>query len=282
MKIAITSDSVIDLTKELLEKYDITLIPFNFLLGDEDYKDGDITTADIFEYVNKTGVLPKTSAVNEAGFIEFFESVLKDYDAIIHFDISSEMSTTCNNAISASKQFNGKVEVIDSRNLSTGVALLAIYARNLTETESDIKVIADKVRSRTGDVQASFIVERLDYLFKGGRCSALQLLGANILKVRPKIAVTDGKMGMAGKYRGPMPSVIANYCKDVLIENPNADKSLVFLTYSSATPEMIKSAYEALENAGFETIYETKAGCTVSCHCGPNTMGILFLNNAKN
>lgn len=279
MKIAITSDSVIDLTKELLEKYDIKTIPFNFLLGDEDYKDGDITTAEIFDYVSKTGVLPKTSAVNEAQFVEFFEETLKDCDAVIHFDISGEMSTTCNNAINASKQFDGKVEVIDSRALSTGVALLAIYARKLTETESDIHVIAEKVRKRTNDLQVSFVIERLDYLHKGGRCSSLQLLGANVFKIRPKIAVKDGKMGMDGKYRGPMPSVVANYCKDVIAQNPNPDKSVVFITYSSATPEMIKAAHDAVDSLGFENIYETNAGCTVSCHCGANTLGILFLNN---
>ena len=281
MKIAITSDSVIDLTKELLEKYDIKTIPFTFLLGDEDYKDGDITTAEIFEYVNKTGVLPKTSAVNEVQFTEFFTEVLKEYDAIIHFDISSEMSTTCNNAINAAKNFDGKVEIVDSRALSTGVALLAIYARKLTQTESDIKVIAEKVRKRTSDLQVSFVIERLDFLHKGGRCSSLQLLGANILKVRPKIAVKDGKMGMAGSYRGPMPAVITKYCKDVIAENPNPDKSVVFITYSSATPEMLKAAHEAVDGLGFENVYETFAGATVSSHCGPNTLGILYINDAE-
>jgi DegV family protein with EDD domain len=281
MKIAITSDSVIDLTKELLEKYDIKTIPFNFLLGDEDYKDGDITTAEIFDYVSKTGVLPKTSAVNEAQFVEFFEETLKDYDAVIHFDISGEMSTTCNNAINASKQFDGKVEVIDSRALSTGVALLAIYARKLTETESDIHVIAEKVRNRTNDLQVSFVIERLDYLHKGGRCSSLQLLGANVFKIRPKIAVKDGKMGMDGKYRGPMPSVVANYCKDVIAGNPNPDKSVIFITYSSATPEMIKAAHDAVDSLGFENIYETTAGCTIASHCGAHTLGILYFNDGE-
>ena len=281
MKIAITSDSVIDLTKELLEKYDIKIKPFSFLLGDEEYVDGDITTNDIFEYVSKTGVLPKTSAVNEVSFTEFFEETLKEYDAVIHFDISGDMSTTFNNARLASQNFDGKVEVIDSKALSTGVALLAIYARKLTQTESDIKVIAEKVRSRIKNLQVSFVIERLDYLHKGGRCSSLQLLGANILKVRPKIAVKEGKMGMAGSYRGPMPAVIAKYCKDVILENPNADKSVLFITYSSATPEMLKAVHEAVDGLGFENVYETKAGCTVSCHCGPNTLGIIFLNNAN-
>ena len=282
MKIGLSAESTVDLTKEMIADMEVNIIPYSILLGDKDAYDGEITTDEIIESVNKTGVLPKTSAINEQGFIEYFENILKDYDAIIHFDISSEMSTTYNNAINASKKFDGKVEIIDSRNLSTGVALLAIYARKLTETETDVKVIADKVRSRTDDVQASFVIERLDYLHKGGRCSSLQLLGANILKVRPRIAVKNGKMGMAGSYRGPMPAVIAKYGKDIIAENPNIDKSVVFITYSSATPEMIKAAHEAVDGLGFENVYETQAGCTVSCHCGPNTLGILFLNNAKN
>ncbi len=281
MKIAITSDSVIDLTKELLEKYDIKILPLNILVGDTDYKDGEITPSEIFEHVNKTGVLPKTSAANEQTFIDFFSEILKEYDAIVHFDISSHMSVTCQNAINASKQFNGKVEVIDSKTLSTGMALLAIYARELTKTESDVKVIAEKVRARVPFVQASFIVERLDYLHKGGRCSSVALLGANILKIRPQIIVKDGKMGSHKKYRGKMANCVKEYCKDVLQEFNTPDKSVLFLTYSSATQEMVDAAREVIKDVGFETIYETTAGSTVSSHCGPNTLGILYINDAK-
>lgn len=281
MKIAITSDSVIDMSKELLDKYDITIIPFNILLGDDEYKDGEISSERIFEYVNETGVLPKTSAVNEETFKEFFSEVLKEYDAIIHFDISSEMSTTCNSAEKASKHFDGKVVVIDSKTLSTGVALLAIYARKLTETETDINVIAEKVRNRVGSVQASFVIERLDFLHKGGRCSSVALLGANLLKIKPQIIVKDGKMGSYRKYRGNMPSVITKYCKDVLEEFNHPDKSVLFITYSSATPEMLQAAHEVVDEYGFENVYETFAGATVSSHCGPNTLGILYINDAE-
>ncbi len=281
MKIAVTADTVIDLTKELLEKYDIKTIPLNILLGDKDYKDGEISNQDIFEFVSKNGVLPKTSAVNEAGFTEFFEETLKDYDAIIHFDISSQMSTTCQSAVSASKNFDGKVEVIDSKTLSTGMALLAIYARELTKTESDIKVIAEKVRARVDKVQASFVIEKLDYLYKGGRCSSLALLGANILKIRPQIIVKNGKMGSYKKYRGPMPTVVSKYCKDTLTEFNTPDKSVIFITYSSATPEMIESAREVVKEYGFENVYETVAGATVTSHCGANTLGILYFNDGE-
>ena len=281
MKIAITSDSCIDLSKELLEKYDITVLPLNILLGDEEYKDGEITPNEIYEYVNKTGILPKTSAANETTFEEFFTSVLEKYDRIIHFDISSGMSTTCSSAIKAARSFDGKVEVIDSKTLSTGIALLAIYARELTKTEKNIKVIADKVRARVDKVQASFVVERLDFLHKGGRCSSVALLGANILKIRPQIIVKDGKLGSYKKYRGPMPMVVSKYCKDTLEEFCHPDKSVVFITCSSDSPELYKAAREVVEAYGFENIYETHAGCTVSSHCGPNTIGILYINDAE-
>lgn len=281
MKIAITSDSTLDLSKELLEKYDITVLPLNLLLGDDEYKDGDISNEEIFNFVDKTGVLPKTSAANEADFEEFFSEVLKKYDRIIHFDISSEMSTTYASAVKASRSFDGKVEVIDSKTLSTGIALLAIYARNLTKTEKNIKVIADKVRARVDKVQVSFVVDRLDYLHKGGRCSSVALLGANILKIRPQIIVKDGKMGSYKKYRGAMPSVVTKYCKDVLDEFHNPDKSIIFITCSSDSPELFKAAHDVVDSYGFENVYETKAGCIVSCHCGPSTIGILYINDAE-
>lgn len=281
MKIAITSDSVIDLTKELLEKYDIKLIPVTIILGDDTYDDGVISTDEIFNYVHETGKLPKTSAVNEARYASVFSELLKEYDGVIHFSLSSGISASNMNAVNASKQFDGKVEVIDSLSLSTGVALQAIYARSLTETETDIHVIAEKVRKRTASVQASFVVERLDFLHKGGRCSSLALLGANLLKIRPQIIVKEGKMGSYKKYRGPMPSVIKKYCQDVFEEFNTPDKKVCFITYSSATPEMIQSAKEIVKEHGFETIYETRAGATISCHCGPNTLGILYYNDGE-
>ncbi len=281
MKIAITSDSTIDLSKELLQEFDIKILPLQFLLGDNVYRDGDLTNEQIFEHVNNGGALPKTSAENAEGFKAFFSEILKEYDAIIHFDISSEISSTFNNAYLASQEFDGKVEVIDSKNLSTGIALLAIYARKLTKTESDIKIIAEKVRERVPFVQTSFVVERLDYLHKGGRCSSVALLGANILKIRPQIILKDGKMGSHKKFRGPMPMVVSKYCKETLEEFNNPDKSVIFLTYSSATPEMIKAAHDVIDGLGFKNVYETTAGGIVSSHCGENTLGILYINDGK-
>ncbi len=281
MKIAITADSVVDLTPQLISEYDIKIIPLNILLGDVDYKDNQVSSNEIFEFVAKTGKLPKTSAISQVDYEEAFKQILTDYDKIIHFSISSEMSVTHLNAVNASKQFDGNVEVVDSRSLSTGVGLQTIYARKLTKTESDIKVIADKVRKRSNSVQASFVIEELDYLHKGGRCSSVALLAGKLLKIRPQIIVKDGKMGSYRKYRGPMVKCIKQYCQDTLEEFCNFDKSVGFVTYSSATKEMIEVAKKALTDAGFEKVYETQAGGTISCHCGPNTLGILYYNDGE-
>ena len=281
MKIAITADSVIDLTPQLISEYDIKIIPLNILLGDVDYKDNQVTSSQIFDFVAKTGKLPKTSAASQTDYEDAFKQILTDYDKIIHFSLSSEMSVTHLNAVKASKNFGDNVEVIDSRSLSTGVALQTIYARELTKTETDIKVIADKVRQRSNSVQASFVIEELDYLHKGGRCSSVALLAGKLLKIRPQIIVKDGKMGSYRKYRGPMVKCIKQYCQDTLEEFCNFDKSVGFVTYSSATQEMIDVAKNALIEAGFEKIYETQAGGTISSHCGPNTLGILYYNDKQ-
>ena len=281
MKIAITADSVIDLTSQLISEYDIKIIPLNILLGDVDYKDNQVTSNDIFDFVSKTGKLPKTSATSQTDYEDAFKQILTDYDKIIHFSLSSDMSVTHLNALNASKKFEGAVEVIDSRSLSTGVALQAIYARELTKTESDIKVIADKVRQRSNSVQASFVIEELDYLHKGGRCSSVALLAGKLLKIRPQIIVKDGKMGSYKKYRGPIVKCIKQYCQDTLEEFCSYDKSVGFVTYSSATQEMVEVAKKALLDAGFEKVYETQAGGTISSHCGPNTLGILYYNDGE-
>lgn len=277
MKIAITAESTIDLSRELLEKYDIKTLPFTVILGDNEYKDGEITSSDIFKFVEENKILPKTSAINEAQYTEFFESVLEDYDAVVHFCLSSEISSACRNAKLAKENFKN-VYVVDTRSLSTGIALLAIYARELAVSGKSAEEIYNLCTERTKDVQASFVVKKLDYLHKGGRCSSIALLGANLLSIRPEIVLSDGKMISAKKYLGKMEKVIEKYCKDVLNDNPNPDKKYAFVTYTTATDEMTNVAKSALQNAGFETIYETTAGATITSHCGENTLGILFLN----
>ncbi len=280
MKIAVSVESTNDLTPELIEKYDIKIIKYEIILGDKVFKDGDLTTEEMFEYVDRTGTLPKTTALNEFEYTEFFEELLKDNDAVIHVALSSGLSSSCSHAISASKNLNN-VYVVDSLSLSTGIGLLAIYARELADKGLDAKEIYQKVSARVEKLQVSFVVERLDYLYKGGRCSSLALFGANLLKLRPRIVVKEGKMSSDKKYRGNMASVVSKYCAEVLQDFPTPDLDKVFITRTSASPEMMAAARSACEQAGFKNIYETYAGGTIASHCGANTLGILYFNDGE-
>lgn len=279
-KIAISLDSACDLSKELIKKYDFKIIPFGVNLGDKFFYDGEITPEEIFEYADNNKTLPKTNAVNEEAFKEHFAKILNDYDAIIHFDISSEMSSAYQNAVNASKNFKN-VYVVDSRTLSTAISLEAIYAKKLTETMDDPAKIVELVKKRIPAVQASFIIERLDYLYKGGRCSGLALLGANLLKIRPEIEVLNGNMKNTEKFRGKMADCVTKYCRATLEKYNHPDKSVIFITHSVADKELVDAAKTVVSEYGFENVYETTAGCTVSSHCGKNTLGILYINDAE-
>lgn len=280
MRIAVSVESTNDLTKELLKEYDIKVIPYNIVLGDKEFKDGELSTEEMFKFVDENGVLPKTNAINEYQYTEYFEGLKKDYDAIIHIALSSGITSSCGNAIRAAKNVENTFAV-DSMSLSTGIGLLAIYARELANAGVEPSEIAKKVEERVSKIQASFIVERLDYLHKGGRCSSVALLGANILKIRPRIILKEGKMISDKKYRGQMGSVIAKYCAETLAEFNTPDLERVFITYTTATPEMLDSARNALKEVGFKNIYETRAGGTIASHCGANTMGILYFNDGN-
>lgn len=278
MKVAITVESTSDLSKEILTDYDIKVIPFQINLGDMSFKDGEHTTEEIFAYVDKYKTLPKTTALNEFEYTEFFENLLKDYEAVVHIALSSGITSSCGNAERAAQAIKNAY-VVDSRSLSTGIGLLAMFARELADEGVDAETIAQKVQARAYKLQVSFVLERLDYLYKGGRCSSLQLLGANLLKIRPRIILKDSKMVSDKKYRGHMESVVAKYCQDVLSEFNTPDKKRVFITYTSATEGMVEAARNALKNANFEQILETRAGGTIASHCGANTLGILYFND---
>ena len=284
MKLAISADSVIDVTPAILEKYDIKIVPLGILLGDTDYRDdGSVNPDMIFSFVKENKTLPKTSAANEELYKTYFQKFLDmGYDGVIHFNISKTMSASHQNAVNASQSFGGKVRVVDSASLSTGVALSAIYTRELSETESDLDVIVEKVQKRIPFVQASFIVEKLDYLHKGGRCSSTAYLFGKAAGIRPQIVVRNGKMVSGKKYIGRnMPSLIKKYCKDTLQEFNTPDKKRCFITYSSASPEMIEAAREMVSAVGFEEILETRAGSTICSHCGEHTLGILYINDGE-
>ena len=282
MKIALSAESTLDLSKELLQKYDINVLPFTVLLGENEYKDGEITGPDIFDYVDKNKILPRTCAINEYQYRDYFRNFLENgYDAVIHISLSSGISSSYDNAEKASHKFDN-VYVIDSASLSTGIALEVIYARKLIDKGLDAKEVVEKVKARIPYVQASFVIQTLDYLYKGGRCSGLARLGAAILRIKPQIIVSEGKMAPAKKYFGRKSQVIESYCKDTLEQFANPDLSIAFVTHTYATPEMVAVAIEALKNRGFKTIYETHAGATITSHCGPQTLGILFINDGLN
>lgn len=282
MKIKFTCDSSTDLPKELLEKNNIVVKPFTVILGDEERKDGvDVNAQDIFEFVEKTKTLPKTTALNEYDLTEFFKEEVEE-DGLIHFSISSKLSCTYTNALNASKNFDN-VYVIDTLNITSGIGLLLLYACELREQGLSAKEIVEKVNARRDKVQVSFVTYKLDYLHKGGRCSSIALLGANILKIRPSIIVKDGSMGLHKKYMGKLEKCIEKYIIDTLNEFNTPDYSKVFLTYSSATPEMIETAINTLnEHAKFKNIYQTNASSTITSHCGENTLGIIYFNDGEN
>lgn len=278
MKIAITAESTIDLSNELLEKYNIKTTPFTVTLGEKSYKDGEITSSEIIKYVDENGILPKTSAVNVFQYETFFKETLKEYDAIIHVSLSSEMSSACNNACLAAENFKN-VYVIDSRVLSTGIALLAIYASKLVKEGLDPQTIYDKVQKRIPNNQTSFILSRLDYLYKGGRCSGLKFLAATLLKIRPQIIVENGSMVPRKKYLGKYSKSIKKYVFDTLEEYNTPDLEEVFITYTTASPEDVIEIKKVLAERGFKNINVTIAGGTVTSHCGENCLGILYLND---
>ena len=241
MKIAVSVESTSDLSKELLKENDIKVIPFHITLGDKTFKDGELSTQELFAFADKNKILPKTNAINEFEYTEYFEELRKDYDAVIHICLSSGLSSSCANAKRASQNVEG-VYVVDSLSLSTGIGLLALYACDLVKQGVEASEIAKKLEQRLTKLQVSFVIERLDYLYKGGRCNALSLLGANILKIRPRIVVSNGKMGSDKKYRGAMEKVVSKYCHEVIEEFNTPSLDTVFITYTTATEEMVAEA----------------------------------------
>jgi len=277
MKIAITAESTIDLSQELLDKFNIKTTPFGINFNDKLQMDKFGISKEIFEFVDKTKKLPKTSAIAPAQYKEFFEDLKKKYDAIIHISLSSLMSSAYSNAVTIANEMDN-VFVVDSRSLSTGIALLAIYASGLVEKGKSASEIFQKVKEKTEKVRASFVIDRLNYLHKGGRCSALSLLGANILKIKPQIVVENGKMVVAKKYRGSLKGTVEKYCDDLFVDYPNPHLEYVFITRSSEMNDIVESLKNKLRARGFRHIYDTMAGGTISSHCGPNCIGVLFMD----
>lgn len=280
-KIQITADSTIDLTPELYERFNIKVIPFVVTLGDETYYDGvNITPQDIFAYFAKTGELPKTGARSPEDFAEFFKKYTDEGYEVVHIGIGSELSSGYANAEVASKD-NPHVHLVDSRTLSSGSGLLAMYASELASSgKYSVEEVVKKVSERAYHGQSSFIVEKLKFLYKGGRCSMLSMLGTNLMRIKPCIRVVDGKNKVGKKYMGSMDSCVRKYIEDTLQTFNTPDHTRVMITYPSMTDAMRKAVEETLAKYGkFKEILYTQAGSVISSHCGENTVGMLYLND---
>ncbi len=276
--IVITSDSTSDLSPELRERYNITILPLGVTLGDKAYRDGvDITPDDIYAHHAKTGILPKTTAANVDECINFFKSFVEEGKTVIHFSISSTMSSTFNNARLAAMELEN-VYVIDSANLSTGEGLLVIAAAEMANSGMEAEEIVSRLEEIKPCVDASFVIDSLEYLHKGGRCSALAMLGANLLKLKPCIEVKNGVMGVGKKYRGKYADVLKAYVEEHIGDASDIDLDRVFVTHAGCDPEIVNSVVEQVKAlAPFKEVFLTRAGCTISSHCGANTLGVLFI-----
>ncbi len=276
MKVKIISDSTSDLSPELVKKYDISIVPLYVVMGDKIRKDGiEATPEDIYEYVSQSGKLPKTSAPNLNDFLSAFRNWRNQGYEIVHFNISSEFSSSHATARMAAEEVGG-VEVVDTRNLSTGSGLVVLHACEMAENGASAKEIAEECRALTGRVEASFVVDSIDYLHKGGRCSS------NLLKLKPCIEVTEGKMQSGKKFRGTIDRVIINYVTERLQNREDIDKHRIFITHTRCSEETVNAVRDKINELqpGFEEILETTAGCTVTSHCGPGTLGVLFIRKA--
>lgn len=278
MKIKISADSTCDLSPELVERYDIGIVPLCVMRDGVPYKDGiEMRPRDIFNHVSAGGDLCTTAAVNVADYVDYFTECRRNYDAVIHFHISGEMSACYQNALIAAKEVGG-IYPIDSRNLSTGIGHLVLDSAILAREGKEPHEICDIINAKKEKLEVSFVLDTLEYLRKGGRCSSVAALGANLLSLHPCIEVKDGKMGVGKKYRGTIEKCIAKYIEDRLKDRDDVDYSRIFITRSYGfSQEALDSMKKLVAELGpFEEILETEAGCTISSHCGPKCLGILF------
>ena len=278
MNIKITADSTCDLPKALLDAHNITLTPLTVIKNDEAFKDGvTITPAEIFAHVAAGGALCSTSACSVGDYIDHFESFQGTCDGIVHISLGSGFSASYQNACLAAQEFDN-VCVIDSMNLSTGQGHVVLKACELARTAQSLEELKETLDAYVPKVESSFLVDKLDYLVKGGRCSSAAALGANLLNLKPCIEVREGKMSVVKKYRGNYAKCLATYVKERLADRDDLDRTNLFLTYTEVSQECYTAAKDAVATYGnFENVYDSVAGCTISCHCGPGTLGLLMV-----
>ena len=282
--IKIISDSTCDLSKDLIEKYDIAILPLHIHLGEEEYQDGvTITPDEIYTWADANNTTPKTSAASMIEVIDMFEPYVNNGDEIICFSISSSMSANHNVMRLAVEDMEAedKIHVIDSANLSTGIGLLIIEAAVMAQEGKSANEIVARIEELKPLVCASFVVDTLTYLHRGGRCSRVAALAGGVLKLHPKIVVENGKMDANKKYRGKMSAVIKSYVQDMEEDLKNAKKDRVFITHSGCDQSILDEIYGYLAELNlFDEILITRAGGVISSHCGPGTLGVLFIKNS--
>lgn len=277
-KTMIFSDSTCDIAPEMIAERDIKINALTVVFGDQRHLDGiDVNPDDVYDFYKTSGTLAKTTATNIAEHEAFINETLVDGMGAVYFIISSEMSANFNNARLAAENFDN-VYVIDSRNLSTGIGLLVLHAADLADEGKTAKEIYDEINAIKDKVDASFVVDTLEFLHKGGRCSSVAALGANLLKLRPLIQVKDGKMSVAKKYRGKMSEVLKQYVAEKIAETNPVEGKRIFITHSGGCDDIAKELKaEAQKAFPDKEIIISRAGCAVSCHCGPGTLGILMI-----
>ncbi len=279
MKVKVLSDSTCDLSPELIKKYDIGIMPLYVSYDDVFKRDGvDTSPEDIYDFVERTGTLPKTSAVNIADYRDEFEKWHQQGYQIVHINIGSGFSSTHHNAVQAAESFENCF-VVDSQNLSTGQGFLVMQAAEMAAQGCSAAEIVKVCTDMTERVEASFIINSLDYLYKGGRCSVLSKFGANLLHLKPCIEVQNGIMVPRKKYRGSFENVIQQYVRDKLLDRNDIDLRRIFITHTACSGELLASVQDTIHMIApnVQEIIETTAGATVTTHCGPNTLGVLFL-----
>ncbi len=278
-KVKIVADSTCDLSEDLIKAHDITVIPLCIVMHEKSYYDGiEITPDEIYSWADANRSTPKTAAASFDKTIEILKPYFDEGREIIFIGISSKMSTTCNVIRLVAEQNNyDKLYVIDSLNLSTGIGLQVLRAAELSEEGLNASEIVKRIEGARDKVQASFVVDTLTYLSRGGRCTAVTALMANAFKIHPMIAVKDGAMGVSRKYRGKPPVAITNYVSELIPQLKNADKKRVFITHSGCDKSIIEAVYDMIRELNlFEEILVTRAGGVISSHCGPGTLGVLF------
>ncbi len=278
-KIVIASDSTCDLNSELMARYDVRIVPLRVHLGEKEYTDGvDIDPDMIYCHYEQTRELPKTAAPNISDFVDFYQKETEQGHDVLVFTISAEMSSTYNSARLAAADFDN-VHVVDGRNLSTGGGLLVVAAAEMVRAGGKSAAeIAEACRALAPCVDASFVVDDLEFLHKGGRCSAVAAFGANLLQLKPCIGVREGKMGVGKKYRGKFGVVLQKYIVDRIGNGDGIDLSRVFVTHAGCDAAIVEQCVAQVKAlAPFAEVHVTRAGCTISSHCGRNTLGVLFI-----